>query len=136
MKYIEMITNSYSLKLLVVFIVIDVFFGILRSVKEKTLASSIGIDGIIRKIGMIASVIFCIIIDNIIKINFIGFLPSSILNELKLDYVGLASIFNILYIIFEILSIFKNMIRCKLPIPKKLQNYCEQILNEFTNEKE
>ena len=62
-----MITENYTLKLLVIFIVIDVFFGILRSIKEKTLASSIGIDGIIRKVGMIASIIFCIIIDKMIK---------------------------------------------------------------------
>ena len=29
---------------------------------------------------------------------------------------------------------FKNMIICKLPIPKKLQNYFEKILKEFTDE--
>ena len=43
-------------------------------------------------------------------------------------------IFNILYIIFEILSIFKNMYRCKLPLPKKLKVFLEKMLKEFTSE--
>ena len=40
----------------------------------------------------------------------------------------------ILFIAFEILSIFKNMILCKLPIPKKLQQFLENAMKEFTGE--
>ena len=32
------------------------------------------------------------------------------------------------------MKIFKNMILCKLPIPKKLQTYLENIMKEFTTE--
>ena len=39
-----------------------------------------------------------------------------------------------LFIVFEILSVFKNMIKCKLPIPKKFQKKLEEIFKEFTGE--
>ena len=73
-------------------------------------------------------------IDYIVKINLIGFIPEEIRTLLNLKDVGISNLFNILYIIFEIISIFKNMILCKLPIPKKLQNYLEKIMKEFTTE--
>ena len=107
---------------------------ILRALKEKKINSCIGIDGIIRKVGMILSIAFCFVIDYISHFNLIGFLPESITESLHLGQCGLAFIFNSLYIVFEGLSILKNMIKCKMPIPKKLQEYLEKLLYEFTNE--
>lgn len=130
----SLIIDDTSLKLLIIFIAVDVIFGILRSIKERSIASTIGIDGIIRKVGMLVSIVVCIILDYIIDVNLIGFLPNDITEILPINKVGIGTLFNILYIMFEVLSIFKNMIRCELPIPKKLQIYLEKILNEFTNE--
>lgn len=128
------LVNDLSLKLLIIFITVDVIFGILRSIKEHAIASTIGIDGIIRKVGMIVSILVCLLLDYMIEVNLIGFIPNEIIEILPIKKVGIATLFNILYIAFEILSIFKNMIRCELPIPKKLQIYLERILKEFTNE--
>ena len=91
-------------------------------------------DGMIRKVGMLIVIVFLTVIDNIIHFDLIGFIPETIKEILKLGKVGISSLFNILFIIFEILSIFKNMILCKLPIPKKLQVYLENIMKEFTGE--
>ena len=91
-------------------------------------------DGMIRKVGMLIVVVFLIIIDTIINLDLIEFIPETIKETLKLGHVGISSLFNLLFIIFEILSIFKNMILCKLPIPKKLQVYLENIMKEFTGE--
>ena len=71
---------------------------------------------------------------DIIDLNLIGFIPENARDVLQLKDVGISSLFNILFIIFETLSIFKNMILCKLPIPKKLQSYLENIMKEFTGE--
>ena len=68
------------------------------------------------------------------NIDLIGFIPENVKNVLQFGKVGISDIFNLLFIIFEILSIFKNMILCKLPIPKKLQIYLEDIMKEFTGE--
>ena len=126
--------NNDGMKILIVVIVLDLILGILRAIREKSINSCIGIDGMIRKVGMLIVVIFLIIIDTIINLDLIGFIPETIKETLKLGQVGISSLFNILFIIFEILSIFKNMIKCKLPIPKKLQIYLENVMKEFTGE--
>ena len=132
-KFISLLNND-GMKVLNVVIVLDLILGILRAIREKTINSCIGIDGMIRKVGMLIVIVFLTIIDTIIHLDLIGFIPETIKETLKLGKVGISSLFNILFIIFEILSIFKNMILCKLPIPKKLQVYLENIMKEFTGE--
>lgn len=133
-EYLSILINSDGLKILGIVITLDTIFGILRAIKEKNLNSCIGIDGIIRKVGMLISIIFLMAIDTIIHLDLIGFIPDSIKEILNFGKVGIADLFMILFIVFEILSIFKNMILCKLPIPKKLQQFLENAMKEFTGE--
>ena len=74
------------------------------------------------------------IIDRIAGVNFLGFLPESILEYLPLNQVGIASFFCILYILFEALSVLKNMYKCGIPIPKKLEGLLKRLLQDFTSE--
>ena len=124
--------NNKLIQVLVIFIVLDVIFGILGSIKQHKTNSTIGIDGIIRKIGMLFSIAGCVILDKIVEIDLVFFLPEQIKNYF--GSVGIASLFAIIYCLFETLSIFKNMMRCKIPLPKKLKKYIEKLLEEFTNE--
>lgn len=133
-EYYEIMVHNKGVQLLIIFIVLDVIFGVLRAIKEGKLNSTIGIDGIIRKVGMIITICVCILVDMIVSVDLIGFIPENIKVVLGLSKVGISMIFNILYIIFEILSIFKNMYRCKLPLPKKLKVFLEKMLKEFTSE--
>lgn len=133
-EYYEIMVHNKGVQLLIIFIVLDVIFGVLRAIKEGKLNSTIGIDGIIRKVGMIITICVCILVDMIVSVDLIGFIPENIKVVLGLSKVGVSMIFNILYIIFEILSIFKNMYRCKLPLPKKLKVFLEKMLKEFTSE--
>lgn len=133
-EYLSILINSDGLKILGIVITLDTIFGILRAIKEKSLNSCIGIDGIIRKVGMLISIIFLMAIDTIIHLDLIGFIPDSVKEILNFGKVGIAELFMILFIVFEILSIFKNMILCKLPIPKKLQQFLENAMKEFTGE--
>lgn len=133
-EYLSILINSDGLKILGIVITLDTIFGILRAIKEKSLNSCIGIDGIIRKVGMLISIIFLMAIDTIIHLDLIGFIPESIKEICNFGQVGIADLFMILFIAFEILSIFKNMILCKLPIPKKLQQFLENAMKEFTGE--
>ncbi len=134
MEYLYRLINNDSFKILVIVIVMDLIFGILRAIREKRINSCIGIDGMIRKVGMLIAIVFLSLIDKIVGIDFIGFIPEELKQMLKMSRVGINTLFAILFIIFEILSIFKNMILCKLPIPKKLQNYLEKVMKEFTSE--
>ena len=132
-KFISLLNND-GMKVLIVVIVLDLILGILRAIREKSINSCIGIDGMIRKVGMLIVIVFLTIIDSIIHLDLIGFIPETLRNSLKLGKVGISCLFNILFIIFEILSIFKNMILCKLPMPKKFQLFLENVMKEFTGE--
>lgn len=133
-EYYEIMVHNKGVQLLSIFIMLDVIFGVLRAIRERKLNSTIGIDGIIRKVGMIITICVSILVDMVISVDLIGFIPENVKNVLGLSKIGVSMIFNILYIIFEILSIFKNMYRCKLPLPKKLKVFLEKMLKEFTSE--
>lgn len=78
--------------------------------------------------------IFLRAIDFLVPIDLIGFIPEAVKEFIHVERVGIDTVFSILFIIFEILSILKNMIKCKLPIPKKLQNFLEKVMNDYTEE--
>ena len=134
MEYFENLLSNNSFKLLIIFVEFDTIFGILRAIKERKINSSIGIEGLIRKAGMIISSVFLYVIDTIICLNLLGFIPADFLSLVNIESVGIGDLFCILFIIFESLSVLKNMYRCKLPIPKKLQNLLKKLLTEFTEE--
>lgn len=134
MEFFNTLLNNDGVKILCIVIVLDTIFGILRAIKERSVNSAIGIDGIIRKVGMLVAIFFLALIDLIINLDLIGFIPGTLKNYLNLGQVGICDIFDILFIVFEILSIFKNMILCKLPIPIKFQEFLENIMKEFTGE--
>ncbi len=56
-RVFDLILNDHSIQLLVMFISLDVIFGFLRSIKEHKTNSTIGIDGIIRKTGMMITIV-------------------------------------------------------------------------------
>lgn len=134
LHYFNYIMDNKFVKTLIIFIVLDTIFGILRAIRQKKINSSIGIDGIIRKVGMLISIFFFMAIDLLHHINLIGFVPEELRKAIGISEVGVAGLFNTLFIIFESLSVLKNMIKCKLPIPKKLQVFLENVLNKFTTE--
>lgn len=132
----EVILNTKHFQILFIVIIMDCFFGILRAIKQRKLNSTIGIDGIIRKIGMIAGILFLIIINYLVPFDFLGFVPEEMKNFIHIKEVGIDLLFNLLFIVFEFLSILKNMYLCEIPIPKKFKKYLEKLLKEFTSEVE
>lgn len=126
--------NTTGTKLLLLIIVMDIAFGVIRAIKERKVNSTIGIDGMIRKVAMITAMLFLIGIDLLIPIDLIGFIPEPVKDYLNFDRVGINSLFSILFITFESLSVLKNMIKCELPIPQKLQDFLEKIMSEYTDE--
>lgn len=126
--------NTTGTKLLLLIIVMDIAFGVIRAIKERKVNSTIGIDGMIRKVAMITAMLFLIGIDLLIPIDLIGFIPEPVKDYLNFNRVGIDSLFSILFITFESLSVLKNMIKCELPIPQKLQDFLEKIMSEYTDE--
>lgn len=133
-SYFISLSHDRTIQLLITVIVLDVIFGILRAIKERETNSTIGINGIIRKVGMIITILFCVVIDKIVSIDLTFFIPTKLKEIINMNDVGITFLFNSLFIIFEFLSILKNMYRCNLPIPEKLRKLLERLLKEFTSE--
>jgi len=136
MQFFNILYESKELKVLLICVLLDTIFGVLRAIKQKKLNSNIGIDGLIRKFGMTISVVFFMLIDYIVKLNLIGFIPEDVRKTVGVEAVGISGLFLYLFILYEALSILKNMILCKIPIPKKLQNILKELFQKYTNELE
>lgn len=136
MQFFNILYESKELKVLLICVLLDTIFGVLRAIKQRKLNSNIGIDGLIRKFGMTISVIFFMLIDYIVKLNLIGFIPEEVRKAVGIESIGISGLFLYLFIIYEALSILKNMILCKIPIPKKLQKVLKELFQKYTNELE
>lgn len=133
MKFIETAAHNKVMELVALAIVFDTIFGVLRAIKEKKFNSCAGIDGAIRKVGMLISLVFMLAIDMLIKVNLIGFIPEAVRSQLGLTSVGVAEFFALLYIAYEVVSIFKNMALCGLPV-KKVWWKVRELLGKYTDE--
>lgn len=112
----ETAAHNPLLQLVAIAVVFDTIFGVIRAIRDHKFNSCVGIDGAIRKIGMIISLALLVLVDAVIKVNLIGFVPEAVRGQLGVDAIGLAEFFSLLYIAYEIISILKNMALCGLPV--------------------
>lgn len=105
-------------QLVVIMIVMDVLFGSLRAAKDRAFNSSMGIDGGIRKIGMLLSLVCLVFVDILCPINLIGFIPDDLREYMHLKDITVMEFFALLYIVYEVLSVLKNMTLSGLPVRK------------------
>lgn len=124
------------IKTVFVAVMLDTVLGLLRAIKEKKFNSCFGIDGAIRKFAMIVSVVGLAILDKLIGFNMLPFVPEEVLKYIGITQVGICEFFRLLYIMYESISILKNMCLCGLPIPSKLRNGIEKWLDTMTSELE
>ena len=133
-QILQLISNNVCLKTVAFMIVLDTILGVLRAIKERKLNSNFGINGAIRKIAMLVCVTMLVILDRLLHINVIAFVPKEILQAAGLIKVGLAEFFSILFALYEAVSIMKNMVLCGLPVPFKFKALVEKFLDEMTEE--
>lgn len=129
----EAIKSNVIIELVVIAVVMDTIFGAGRAIKQHKFNSSVGIDGAIRKISMLVSLVFLALIDRLVGINLIGFIPEEARAYLPGGAVGLAEFFGLLYLCYEVVSILKNMALCGLPV-KGLWEKVYKFLGKYTDE--
>lgn len=115
-------------------VLMDTILGVLRSIKEHKFNSCVGIDGAIRKVAMLFSVMFLMLIDSIVQINFLFMIPEKYLQYIGIERLGICELFCILFILYEAISVLKNMTLCGLPIPAKLKHFLQKFLDDMTEE--
>ena len=120
------------IQLVIIAIITDTVFGMLRAIKDHDFNSCFGINGAIRKCAMILSITLLVIIDYITQFNLIGFLPEEVRRFFG-ESIGISEFFEILFLTYEVVSILKNMVLCGLPV-KKVWLYVKMFLSKYTDE--
>lgn len=132
---VDALAHNTIIQLVVIAVVMDTLFGAGRALKQHKFNSSAGIDGAIRKISMLVSLVFLAVIDRLVHINLIGFIPKEARAYFpqSISTIGLAEFFGLLYLYYEVVSILKNMTLCGLPV-KKLWEAVRKFLGKYTEE--
>lgn len=132
---VDTLAHNTIIQLVVIAVVMDTLFGAGRALKQHKFNSSVGIDGAIRKISMLVSLVFLAVIDSLVHINLIGFIPEEARAYFpqSISTIGLAEFFGLLYLCYEVVSILKNMALCGLPV-KKLWEAVRKFLGKYTEE--
>lgn len=134
---IDQALQNDIIQMVILAVVMDTVFGIFRAILQRKLNSSFGIDGAVRKISMMASISFLVILDSIANINLIGFLPEEIREYLG-SKIGSAEFFGLIYLAFEVVSVLKNMALCGLPVRgvwQKVREFLGKYTDELPSEK-
>ena len=122
--------------LVIVCVIADMIFGMIKAIKQRSFNVSFGFEGFIRKIVILISVLFLMFIDRLIGINVISVLSKEIRDIITIDRIGLGELFCIMYSLHEMASIIRNWYVFGLPVPKWLETKVESMLSEISNTKE
>lgn len=133
-NYINDMAGNPVIKILVIALMLDIFLGSLRAIKEHSWNSTVGINGMLRKAGMLGSIFLLGMMDSCLAFNLLGFVPEDILAVVKLNKVGICELFGIMFILYEFTSVLKNMVLCDMPCPKWLKKKLEKLLKTMTSE--
>lgn len=126
-------SNSFF-KILLLAVTLDTILGVLRAIKEHKFNSCVGIDGAIRKAAMVLSVLLLMATDVIMHINILFMVPEQYIKILGIDKLGVCEFFCLLFILYELVSILKNMTLCGLPAPSKAKKWVQKFLEDMTEE--
>lgn len=132
--FITLLGSNSLIKLLLLAVVLDTILGVGRAIKYHKFNSSVGIDGAIRKVMMLVSAGVLMLADLIIHINLVGFIDEQYLQVIGLEKVGMCELFCLLFIVYEAVSILKNMLMCGLPIPRRIREWLLKFLDDMTAE--
>lgn len=133
-EVIKLVASHYFFKILIIAVLMDTILGVLRAIKEHKFNSCVGIDGAIRKVAMLLSVVFLVFVDSTVNIDFLFMIPERYLQYIGIARMGVCELFCLLYILYEIVSILKNMTLCGLPVPAKLKAWIQKFLDDMTDE--
>lgn len=126
-------TNSF-VRILLIAVALDTILGVLRAIKEHKFNSCVGIDGAIRKAAMLVSTCLLMAIDVIMHINVLFMVPETYIKILGISKLGICEFFCLLFILYELVSILKNMTLCGLPVPSGVKKWIQKFLEDMTEE--
>lgn len=136
-EFVQAVTGNIFVRLLAVVICADMIFGSLRAARFRCWNSAVGIDGGIRKVGMVAGMLLLSVTDLLVPLNLIGWVQEDIAQVLRtagILKIGVTELFCMLFILYELTSVLKNMLLCGMPIPAVIRRKAAQWLTDMTEE--
>ena len=136
-RFIYALMGNVFIQLLLIAVCADMVFGSLRAAKYHCWNSAVGIDGAIRKAGMLACVLLFTAIDMMMHVDVLGWLPAdtrNVLDTCGVVKMGVTELFALLFILYEATSVLKNMLLCGLPVPAGLREKLGAWLSTMTEE--
>ena len=132
--FLDNLLRNPAVILLAVTLSMDMILGMLRAVKEREFNSSAGIDGGIRKAAMLLCVVGFGWVDSVVHLDLISLLPKAWQAAANLPKVGLCELFGLLFTLFEVASVLKNLVLCGAPVPARLKKWVLEFLSQMTTE--
>ena len=136
-RFFTALMGNVFIQLLLIAVCADMVFGSLRAAKYRKWNSAVGIDGAIRKAGMLACVLLFTAIDMMMHVDVLGWLPADVRNVLDscgVVKMGVTGLFALLFVLYEATSVLKNMLLCGLPVPAGLREKLGAWLSNMTEE--
>lgn len=133
-QIITLISSNSFIRILLIAVTLDTLLGVLRAIKEHKFNSCVGIDGAIRKAAMLFSVCLLMATDVIMHINILFMVPETYIKILGIEKLGICEFFCLLFILYEAVSILKNMTLCGLPVPASVKKWIQKFLEDMTEE--
>ena len=135
MNEIILLIEAHSFFIVLLYaVLLDTVLGVLRAIKEHKFNSCVGIDGAIRKVAMLFSVLLLMFIDSMVNIDFLFMIPQEYLQYIGITKMGICELFCLFFILYEIVSILKNMTLCGLPVPTRIKRWIQKFLDDMTEE--
>lgn len=131
------LVGNVFVKLLFIAVCADMIFGTLRAAKYRCWNSAVGIDGAIRKGGMVASVLLFTLMDMLLRVDLLSWLPVEVRNfmdAMGVVKMGITELFCLLFILYEATSVLKNMLLCGIPVPAGIREKLAVWLDNMTDE--
>ena len=94
-----------ALQCLLIAIIIDYISGLIKAYNTKSLSSSVGFKGILKKVGILLIVMLAVLVDRV-----------------TLNNGGIRTLVIYYFVANEGLSILENLAVAGLPVPKKLRD--------------
>lgn len=135
-SFFSALMGNIFVQLLLIVVCADMVFGSLRAAKYRCWNSAVGIDGAIRKAGMLACVLLFTAMDMMMRIDVLGWLPAEIrttVDACGIVKMGITELFALLFILYEATSVLKNMLLCGLPVPAGLRQKLASWLDNMTD---
>lgn len=133
-KILFLLSSNSFIRILLIAVTLDTLLGVLRAIKEHKFNSCVGIDGAIRKAAMLFSVCLLMATDVIMHINVLFMVPETYIKVLGISKLGICEFFCLLFILYELVSILKNMTLCGLPVPSGVKKWIQKFLEDMTEE--